>query len=217
MTPRIDVIALDKNEPFNVVLKTIEESGFSRMPVFDDSFDNVIGIIVIKDLLKHLDKPNDFQWYHICRPAFFVPETKKIDDLLKEFQSKKNHMAIIVDEYGGAGGLVTLEDIIEEIVGDINDEFDDEEAVYSKLDENNYVFEGKIGLNDFYRITEIDESTFDEYKGDADTLAEMLIEHKGKIPRKGEKITLHNYLFTIESAEKRRVRRIKFTKLDVKE
>jgi putative hemolysin len=211
MTPRVDVIALDKASTFKEVIETIVDCGFSRIPVYDETFDNIIGILFIKDLLKHLEEPEDFAWYSLCRQPFYVPETKKIDDLLKEFQTKKIHMAIVVDEYGGSQGIVTFEDIIEEILGDINDEFDEEEAIYSKLDENNYVFEGKIPLNDFYRIINIDGDNIEELKGESDTLAGLIIEMKGRIPKKGEKLMVENLQFTVEAADKRRVKRIKLT------
>jgi len=211
MTPRVDVIAIDKNLTYSEVVKVILESGFSRIPVYDETFDNIIGILVIKDLLKHLNEKDAFKWYELCRPVEYVPETKKIDDLLKEFQAKKTHMAVVVDEYGGAYGVITLEDILEEILGDINDEFDEDELKYSKLDDNNFIFEGKIPLNDLFKIIEIEGKELEDAKVEADTLAGLIIELKGKIPKKGEKITFGRLLLTIESADKRRIKRVKIT------
>ena len=209
LTPRVDVVGLDKSLSFKEVCELIMESGFSRIPVYDESLDNILGIMVTKDLLKYLDSSETFDWVTLARPAYFVPESKKIDDLMKEFQKRKIHMALVVDEYGGTSGIVTLEDIIEEIVGDINDEFDEEETLFSKLDDNNFVFEGKTSLNDFYRIAEIDGEAFEGVKGEADTVAGLLIEIKGKIPRKGEKLKFNEVQFVVEAADKRRVKRVK--------
>lgn len=211
MTPRVDVVALDKEWGFKKVVETILESGFSRLPVYEENFDNIIGILVIKDLLKHIDESDEFKWWELCRPAQYVPETKKIDDLLKEFQTKKTHMAVVVDEYGGAYGVITLEDILEEILGDINDEFDEDDLKYSKLDENNFVFEGKITLNDLYKIIELEDNEIEEAKGEAETLAGFIIEQKGRIPKKGEKLTFGRLMFLVEAADKRKVKRIKVT------
>ena len=165
----------------------------------------------IKDLLACLDQPPDFNWLSLVRDPFFVPETKMIDDLLREFQGKKIHLAIVVDEYGGTSGLVTLEDIIEEIVGEINDEFDVEDIIYSKLDENNYVFEGRVQLNDLCRILDLGSDTFEDHKGDADTLAGFLLEYTGKIPKKSESVKFRSFIFTIESADNRKIKRVKIT------
>ena len=162
MKPRIDVVAFDENTPFLEVIDLIVKNGFSRVPIYSETLDKVVGVLFIKDLIAHLDKGNDFNWQSLLRPAFFVPESKKIDNLMKEFQSKKIHLAIVVDEYGGTNGIVTLEDVIEEVIGEINDEFDVEELVYSKLDENNYVFEAKIPLNDLYRVLDIDGEVFED-------------------------------------------------------
>ncbi|HCQ28665.1 MAG TPA: hypothetical protein DIU39_00150 [Flavobacteriales bacterium] len=212
MTARVDVVAIEYNTKYSDVLKIIEESGFSRIPVYKGTFDTVVGILYIKDLLPHLDKNNNFKWQKLLRTPYFVPESKKLDDLLKSFQNRKIHIAIVVDEYGGTSGIITLEDVLEEIVGEISDEFDDDEYVYSKLDENNYVFEAKIPLNDLYRILKLDDDKpFDEVKGDADTLGGLVIEIAGKIPQKNERITYKNYVFTIEAADKRRIKRIKLT------
>lgn len=209
MRSRIDVISLSKSNSFSKVLKTIQETGFSRIPIYEESFDNIKGVLYIKDLLPHLNERDNFNWTKLLREVFFVPENKKIDDLLKEFQEKKIHLAVVVDEYGGTSGIVTLEDIIEEIVGDISDEFDDDELVYSKLDDKNYVFEGKTALNDFYRILDIEGVDFEEAKGESDSLAGFILELTGNIPEKGTIIEFKNYLFTIEGVNKRRVTRIK--------
>jgi gliding motility-associated protein GldE len=212
MTARVDVVAIEYNTKYSDVLKIIEESGFSRIPVYKGTFDTVIGILYIKDLLPHIDKNNNFKWQKLLRTPYFVPESKKLDDLLKSFQNRKIHIAIVVDEYGGTSGIITLEDVLEEIVGEISDEFDDDEYVYSKLDDNNYIFEAKIPLNDLYRILKLeDEKPFDEVKGDADTLGGLVIEIAGKIPQKNERIVYENFVFTIESADKRRIKRIKLT------
>ncbi|KAA3646845.1 MAG: gliding motility-associated protein GldE [Bacteroidetes bacterium] len=210
MTSRVDTVSIDINKTYQEVIDTILDSGYSRIPVYEDSFDNIKGILYIKDLLPHLNKET-FKWTTIIRKPFFVPENKKIDDLLKEFQFKKIHLAVVVDEYGGSSGIISLEDILEEIVGEISDEFDDEDLEYSKLDDFNYVFEGKIGLNDMYRILGIDGDEFEEVKGESESLAGLVIELFGKIPKKGEKIRLKDYLISIEAADKRRIKRIKLS------
>ena len=211
MRSRIDITALDYKSTYTDVLKTIEKTGFSRIPIYQDSFDLIKGILYIKDLLPYLNKGENFKWNKLIREVFFVPENKKIDDLLKEFQEKKIHLAIVVDEYGGTSGIVTLEDIIEEIVGDINDEFDDDNIVYSKLDSTNYVFEGKTTLKDFYRIINISGENFENKKGEADTVAGFIIENTGSLPKKGDKINFENYKFSIEGVNDRRITRIKIT------
>jgi len=209
MRSRIDVTALDQKSSFQQVLKTIRNTGYSRIPIYENSFDKIQGILYIKDLLPYLNKSEKLNWNELIREVFFVPENKKIDDLLKEFQEKKIHLAIVVDEYGGTSGIVTLEDIIEEIVGDISDEFDDDNIIYSKLDEHNYVFEGKTALNDFYRILSIDGERFENAKGESDSLAGFILELTRTMPKKDEKISFDNYTFTIEGVNKRRVTRIK--------
>jgi gliding motility-associated protein GldE len=211
MKPRMDVKAFEFDTPFTELLPQLVEAGYSRLPVHKESFDNVVGIIYSKDLLAHLDKKDDFKWQELLRPPFFVPENKKIDDLLAEFQKTKIHLAIVVDEYGGTSGIVTLEDVMEEIVGDITDEFDDDELIYSKLDDHNFVFEGKISLSNFYRITEIDGEAFEESKGEADSLAGFILEKEGKIPAKNSVISFANVEFTIESVDTKRIKRIKAT------
>ena len=211
MKSRIDVIAFDYELNFKKLLDHITESGFSRIPIFKDSLDYIAGVLYAKDLLQYVDERDDFNWQKIIRPPFFVPENKKIDDLLREFQVKKIHLAIVVDEYGGTSGVVTLEDVIEEIVGEISDEFDDDDLVYSKLDDFNYVFEGKTLINDVCRILEIRPEQFEEAKGDSDTLAGLLIELEGRIPVKNEQIIFDNLIFTVESADSRKIKRIKIT------
>lgn len=210
MTSRVDVICLEENTAFSEVCQTILDSGYSRIPIYKENFDNIKGVLYIKDLLPHLAKEN-FNWSKLIRKPFFVPENKKIDDLLREFQTKKTHLAIVVDEYGGSSGIISLEDILEEIVGEISDEFDDEDLVYSKLDEFNYVFEGKTPLNDVYRVIEIDGTAFEEVKGESETLAGLALEVFGKIPKKNEKIKFNEYLITIDAADKRRIKRVKIT------
>ncbi len=211
MRSRVDVTAFEYSSTFDKVLKDLIEAGYSRIPVYRETLDHIEGVLFVKDLLEHMNKPADFKWQELINPAFFVPETKKLDDLLKEFQHKKIHLAIVVDEYGGTSGLVTLEDILEEIVGDISDEFDDEDITYSKLDDNNYVFEGKILLNDMFRVLDIDETEFEESRGDSDTLAGFILELTGRIPRKNERVKFNDYEFKIESADGRRIKRVKLT------
>lgn len=211
MRARIDVTAVDEKTAFDNLLKTIIDAGYSRVPVFHDSFDNVTGILYIKDLLPHLNSPGDFNWQKLQRPAFFVPENKRISDLLHEFQSRKIHMAIVVDEYGGTSGLVTMEDILEEIVGEINDEFDSESdnVHFLKIDKNTYIFEGKTLLNDFCKALGIEDRIFAEAKGDSDTLAGLMLELAGKIPEKNESLEFENFIFQAETVDKRRIKRVK--------
>lgn len=211
MTPRMDVVAIEIDTPYSEVLDLIANEKYSRYPVFKESFDTIEGILYIKDLLPYLEIKNKrkFNWNKLIRGAKFVPENKKIDDLLKDFQEEKKHIAIVVDEYGGSSGIVTLEDILEEIVGDITDEFDEDDVVYSKIDEHTYVFEGKTSLKDMYRILGIDGKDFEEAKGEADTIAGFCIEQAGKILLKNEKITFKNYTFIVESSDKRRIKQVK--------
>jgi len=208
MTSRVDVVSIEEGESYQEVNTIILEAGFSRIPVHRENFDNISGVLYIKDLLPHLQK-KEFDWKSLIRKPYFVPENKKIDDLLKEFQSMKTHLAIVVDEYGGSSGIITLEDILEEIVGDISDEFDDDDLFYSKLDDLNYVFEAKIALNDMYRVLDIDGEEFEEEKGESETLAGFVLELFGKIPQKNEKIRFKDYQITIEAADKRRIKQIK--------
>ena len=211
MKSRVDVIAIDKKTKFSDLLKLIVSSGYSRIPVYDVQFDNVLGILYIKDLIPYLSKGDSFKWLDLCRAPFFVPENKMINDLLKEFQAKKNHIAIVVDEYGGASGIVTLEDVLEEIVGEINDEFDDDHNNYSKLDDDNFVFEGKILLIDFLKIINYDLDYFDDLKGESDSLAGLILENEGRIPKIGDVIIIKSFTFQIESVDLRRIKRIKVT------
>ena len=209
MTPRTEVVALEIEEGFSKVLRDIVEHGFSRMPVYQDNLDQIKGVIYIKDLLPHIDEGDNFNWNKLVRDPFFVPETKKIDDLLKEFQEKKIHLAVVVDEFGGTSGVITLEDVIEEIVGEISDEFDVEDLVYSKLDDHTYVFEGRTSLIDFYKVLDIEEEPFEEVKGDSDTLAGFLLEISGKFPEPMEIINFNDFEFKVENIENRRIQRIK--------
>jgi putative hemolysin len=209
MCPRIDVTAIDINSGFNQIIPVIINSGFSRIPVYSHSFDNVKGIIYAKDILPYANNPDSFKWQALLRPPYFVPETKKINDLLKEFQIKKIHMAIVIDEYGGTSGIVTLEDILEEIVGEITDESDEVEAKYRKLDEKTFIFKGKVLLNDLYKIIEVGDDPFKEVKGESETLAGLILELTGEIPHKDQKIKYRNFNFVIESVSKRRIKEIR--------
>ncbi|WP_026728569.1 gliding motility-associated protein GldE [Flavobacterium denitrificans] len=210
MSPRIDIFALEISETFAEIYPKIIESGFSRIPIYRDNIDQIEGVLFVKDLLPHIDK-EEFDWTALMREAFFVPENKKLDNLLKDFQGLKSHLAIVVDEYGGTSGLVSLEDVIEEIVGDISDEFDDENLNFSQIDEKNFLFEGKINLKDFYRIVDVDEDVFDAHKGEAETLAGFILEILGNFPKKDQKIAFENCVFTIETVDKKRVKQIKVT------
>lgn len=209
MKPRLDVVAFDNGIAFTELMKKVNEFGYSRIPIYEDSFDNVLGILSTKDLLPHLNQDDNFSWQQLLRDPFFVPETKKIDDLLKDFKEKRMHMSVVVDEYGGTSGIVTMEDVMEEIFGEINDEFDVDETNYSKLDDTTYVFEGKVLINDMCRLMDMDSSVFDEIRGDADSLSGLLLEIAGKIPNIGAKLSFNNFSFLIESADKRRIKRVK--------
>ena len=211
MCPRIDIFSLSKKESLKEIIPKITDNGFSRIPVFSEHLDQVDGILYVKDLLPHF-KNNEFDWTKLIREPFYVPEYKKLDDLLTEFQQKKIHLAIVVDEYGGTSGLITLEDILEEIVGDISDEFDELSLNYSQLDEYNYVFEGKISLKDFYKALEIqDTSSFDKVRAEAETLAGFLLEAIKVLPIPGQKFSIEGYIFTIEIVENKRIKTIKVT------
>ncbi|WP_248724834.1 gliding motility-associated protein GldE [Seonamhaeicola sp. ML3] len=211
MRPRIDIFALNIEQKYAEIMPDIIDNGYSRIPVYEDNIDQIKGILYVKDLLPHINK-KQFNWVKLIREPFFVPENKKLDDLMAEFQEKKVHLAVVVDEYGGTSGLISLEDIIEEIVGDISDEFDDEDLQYSKLDDNNYVFEGKTALKDIYRITKIeDEDFFEENKGEAETIAGFVLEISGSFPKLNSKINFKNYVFTIEALDKKRIKLVKFT------
>ena len=212
MKPRIDIFALSDDETYEAVLDKILKKGYSRNPVYHENIDTIIGVLYAKDLLAHLNKET-FKWQRLLRDPLFVPENKKLDDLLSEFQEKKNHLAIVVDEYGGTSGLVTLEDVIEEIVGDINDEFDEDDLSYSKIDEDNYIFEGKTTIKDFCKVLgDEDEALFEEEKGESETLAGFILEISGKFPKRGEKINFKKYTFTIEALDNKRIKQVKTTR-----
>ena len=210
MSPRIDIFGLEIEETFSEIYPKIIDKGYSRIPVYRDNMDQIEGVLFVKDLLPHIDK-KEFDWKTLLREPFFVPENKKLDNLLKDFQSMKSHLAIVVDEYGGTSGLVSLEDVIEEIVGDISDEFDDDTLNFSKIDEKNYIFEGKINLKDFYRIIDRDGEDFENSKGEAETLAGFILEILGNFPKKGQQIPFSDCLFRIETVDKKRVKQIKVT------
>jgi len=215
MRPRMDLFAINIDTPFETIIQEIVENGYSRIPVYEESIDDVKGVLYVKDLLPHLNKKK-FKWTTLLREPFFVPENKKLDDLMVEFQTKKVHLAVVVDEYGGTSGLVSLEDIIEEIVGDISDEYDDEDLVFTKLDDNNYSFEGKTPLKDVYKIIDLEDNEaedFESRKGEAETLAGFVLEISGGFPRVGSKINFKNYVFTIEALERKRIKQIKLTLL----
>ena len=209
MTPRVDIVALDVKTPFPEVIKCIVENNYSRIPVYAETEDNIRGILYIKDLLPHLSKPASFRWQTLVRPATFVPETKMIDDLLRDFQAQKVHIAIVVDEFGGTSGLVTMEDLIEEIVGEINDEYDEDERSYTRLNHNTYIFEAKTLLSDFRKVMLLPEDAFDDVSGDADTLAGLLLEIKGEFPQEHERIQHGRYTFEVMEMDERRIVKIK--------
>ena len=209
MTSRQDVVNIEFKSSFSEVLKCVIENNYSRIPVYQDNTDNIRGILYIKDLLPHLSKPSTFRWQSLIRPPYFVPETKKIDDLLREFQENKVHIAIVVDEFGGTSGIVTLEDILEEIVGEINDEYDEEEKNYVRLNQNTYLFEGKTLLSDFYKILKLDDEIFEDIEGDADSLAGLMLELKGDFPVIHEKLEYKNFSFEIMELDERRISKVK--------
>jgi putative hemolysin len=209
MKGRVDVAAIEAGIPFNEMLVKVNELGYSRVPVYHETFDNISGILYIKEVLPHLYEPANYAWVKLLKPAFFVPDNKRIDLLLAEFQEERMHMAIVVDEYGGKLGIVTMEDILEEIFGEINDEFDEEPLTYSKIDYNKYIIEGKLLINDFCKITETEDDFFDIVKGDSETVGGMLMELAGKIPFRNETIKYKNFSFTVESVDNRRIKRIK--------
>ena len=210
MRPRLDIHAFNNMLNYDEVLKNIIENNFSRIPVYKDDLDNIIGILYVKDLLPFLDK-KEFNWLSILRKPLFIPENKKLDDLMQEFQEKKIHLAIVVDEFGGTSGVISLEDVIEEIVGDISDEFDDDSLLFSKLDNNNYIFEGKTSMKDFYKILDIDSSPYDILKGDSETIAGFILEISQSFPKINSKVVFENYTFTIESVDKKRIKQVKVT------
>ena len=211
MRPRIDIFALNADQKYTEIISEIIANGYSRIPVYKDNIDQIKGILYVKDLLPYVDR-KQFDWTALLREPFFVPENKKLDDLMAEFQEKKVHLAVVVDEYGGTSGLISLEDIIEEIVGDISDEFDDEDLMFSKLDDKNYVFEGKLALKDFYKILKLeDDALFEDKKGEAETIAGFVLEISGSFPKLNGKIKFENYVFTVEAFDKKRIKRIKVT------
>lgn len=215
MRPRMDLFALKVDTSFETIINDIIDNGYSRIPVYEESIDTITGVLYVKDLLPHLNNKT-FDWTSILREPFFMPENKKLDDLMVEFQTKKVHLAVVVDEYGGTSGLVSLEDIIEEIVGDISDEYDDDDLIYTKLDDNNYSFEGKTPLKDVYKIVGIleDVEAFEARKGEAETLAGFVLEISGGFPRIGSKINFKNYVFTVEALERKRIKQVKLTLID---
>ncbi|MBK6344248.1 MAG: gliding motility-associated protein GldE [Flavobacteriales bacterium] len=208
MRPRTEVVAFDRDLSFKQLLAAIVDSGFSRVPVYEETMDRVVGMLYIKDVLPHIHS-SDFDWHTLLREPYFVPENKKLDDLLKEFQMEKVHQAVVVDEHGGTSGIITLEDVIEEIVGDITDEFDEEDLIYSKLDDRTWVFEGRAPLPDLYRVLGIDGQVFEEHKGESGTLGGFVLELTGRIPKKGEQVALQNFTFVVEASDNKRIRRVK--------
>jgi len=210
MRSRMDIFALDITASFSEIIKQITKEGFARIPVYEENLDKIIGVLYAKDLLPYLDSKS-VKWQELIREPFFVPENKKLDDLLNEFQEKKVHLAIVVDEYGGTSGVVSLEDIVEEIIGDINDEFDDDSLVYSKLDDHNFVFEGKTSLKDIYKVADLNIGLFEDNKGEAETIAGFVLEISGGFPKKDEKITFEGYVFTVESLDRKRIKQLKLT------
>ena len=211
MKSRVDVVSIDIITKFKDLMSIINDSGYSRIPVYENTFDNIKGILYIKDLLPYIQKSGFFKWQSLIRPPYYIPESKKINDLLKEFQVNKIHMAIVIDEYGGSSGIVTLENILEAIIGPVEDEYDDEESIYTKISENQYIVEGKILLNDFYKILNVNENIFNDIKGDADTLAGLILELRGEIPEKDEKISYKKFIFKVISVDKRRIIKIHVT------
>jgi CBS domain containing-hemolysin-like protein len=209
MCPRIHVTAIDIKSGFDKIVPVIISSGFSRIPVYSGSFDSVKGILYAKDVLPYTNNPANFKWQALLRPPYFVPETKKINDLLKEFQTKKIHMAVVIDEYGGTSGIITLEDILEEIVGEITNESDEDELLFRKLDEKTYIFEAKILLNDFCKVVNIDEELFETVRGESETLGGLILELTGEIPQKDQVIEYGDFVFRIESADRRKIKEIR--------
>lgn len=211
MTPRTDVKTFENCIDYKILLEELSKVTYSRIPIFEESFDNIKGVLYVKDLLGKIDEDKNFKWINLLREAKFVPENKKLDDLLKEFQEERTHIAIVVDEYGGSSGIVTLEDVLEEIVGEITDEFDQEDVSFKKLDRNNYIFDGKLPLIDFYKILNIEGEIFEAEKGEADTIAGFCTEQAGKIMLKNEKFNFENYTFIVEAADKRKIKKVKIT------
>ncbi len=213
MKPRMDIVAFSESCTFKEIIEKIIENGFSRNPVYQENIDHIIGVLYTKDILPYLNE-EDYDWKQLIRKPFFVPENKKLDDLLLEFQEKKIHFAVVVDEYGGTSGIITLEDIIEEIVGDISDEFDDEDLFYTKIDQHNYLFDGKTTLKDFYKVLDLDEAIFEESKGESETIAGFILEITGRFLRKNEEVTFSNLKFKVELLDRKRIKQIKVTLLN---
>jgi gliding motility-associated protein GldE len=211
MSPRIDLFALEIEESFAEIFPKVIEKGYSRIPVYRDNIDHIEGVLFVKDLIPHINK-KEFDWKTLIREPFFVPENKKLDDLLKDFQRMKSHLAIVVDEYGGSSGIVTMEDIMEEIFGEIQDEFDVDEVFYQKLDENNWVFEGKALLLDVCRWMDLESDTFDEVKGENETLGGLILERSGQLPQNGAEFEIAKFLFKVESVDRRKIKRVKVTR-----
>ena len=209
MKPRLDVVALDYSTSYGKLKEVVIESGYSRIPIYNESFDDIKGILYVKDLIPHVDKDDTFRWQDLIRPPYFVPESKRINDLLAEFQRKRMHMAIVVDEYGGTNGIVTLEDILEEIVGEIADESDEDEKLYTKIDDRNYIFEAKVMLNDFCKIVGCDDDIFDDIRGEAETIAGLILENTGQIPKVNEVVKCKQFTFTVDAVDSRRIKRVK--------
>jgi CBS domain containing-hemolysin-like protein len=209
MRQRPDVVGVDLDTDFRQLMIQIVDSGYSRVPVFQDNLDQIKGILFTKDLLPYLNYTDNFQWQKLLRPAYFVPESKKIDDLLKEFQSKRMHLAVVVDEFGGTSGLVSMEDIVEEIFGEIQDEFDEDEHVYTRINDHTFIFEGKMLINDMCKYMEIDANDFEDIRNDAETLGGMLLELNAHLPKLGQEIKFDRYTFKIESVDTRRIKRVK--------
>jgi putative hemolysin len=209
MRARLDISAVDYKLNFIALMDHVNKFGFSRIPVYTESLDKIEGVLYIKDLLPYLDQSEKFEWQKLLRPGFFVPESKKIDSLLKDFQAKRIHMAIVVDEYGGTSGLITLEDIIEEIIGDINDEFDDVGIPFQKVDEHTYIFEGKTSLHDICKVLELESNIFDDVKGDSESLGGLILELNNEFPNVNDEITFEQFTFTIEGVDRKRIKKIK--------
>ncbi|HNP93996.1 MAG TPA: gliding motility-associated protein GldE [Cyclobacteriaceae bacterium] len=209
MKSRMDISAVDFDISFNQLMEQVNSSGFSRVPVYKESLDKIEGVLYIKDLLPFLDEDENFKWQKLIRPGFFVPETKKLDSLLKDFQNKRVHMAVVVDEYGGTSGLITLEDLIEEIIGDINDEFDEENVAFVKIDDNTFVFEGKTSLHDFCKAIDVDSSTFDAVKGESESLGGLILELNSAMPKVADQIVHDRFVFTVVSVDKKRIKRVR--------
>lgn len=209
MKSRIDISSVDVQVNFSELMEQVNKSGFSRIPVYRETIDSIEGILYTKDLLPHLEESANFKWQKLLRPGFFVPETKKLDSLLKDFQSKHVHIAIVVDEYGGTSGVITLEDLIEEIIGDINDEFDEVNLGYQKIDDHNFIFEGKISIHDLCKALDVDSSVFDEVKGESESLGGLILELHSALPKNGDRVVFDRFTFTVLNVDKKRISRVR--------